>query len=420
VLILAAVALMGNLLWLGRTDSLDTAIYRCYAHAFWDGPRMLHAADTRVCVALWSEPPRQFHTFPHEYPALALAVFSLPLLLPGVPYTAGFMAWMGAIMLGTTGWLIRRGQVEAAAALVLYSLLAGWVFTLQRFDLLAGLSVLSALVLAQRGRLRTAAALLALATLLKLFPVVLLPFLLIAGRRGEAGRWRWDVVAVFLAVCGIGVLPELLLNPSALWSPIHYELARPLQIESLPGSLIWAGSGMPAGPVIGGDGPRVVFSYYSLSVVGGAQLFWGMLAAAIGVVGMVMAYGRAWTRRDTLGRSFELAILVLMVSGKVLSPQYILWILPVVAVVEGIRVRWLLLCGLVCLITYFYRIEPAGLQFDRSFMATVLARNGLLCGLMAVYAFGAGDSGKGGASGCGRMVGTDRLRPGVRDVLKHR
>ena len=395
VLILAAAALMGNLLWLGRTDSLDTAIYRCYAHAFWDGPRMLHAADTRACVALWSEPPRQFHTFPREYPALALAVFSLPLLLPGVPYTAGFMAWMGAIMLGTTGWLIRRGQVEAAAAFVLYSLLAGWVFTLQRFDLLAGVGVLCALVLAQRGRMRAAAALLALATLLKLFPVVLLPFLLIAGRRGDSGRWRWDVAAVFLAVCGAGMLPELLLSPAALWSPIHYELARPLQIESLPGSLLWAGSGMPNGPITG-DGPRVVFSYYSLSVVGGAQWLGGTLAAAIGVVGMGLAYGRAWTRRDTLGRSFELAILVLMVSGKVLSPQYILWILPVAAVVEGIRVRWLVLCGLVCLITYFYRVEPAGLQFDKAFMATVLARNGLLCGLLVIYAFGAGDAAKSG------------------------
>ncbi|MGH2345173.1 MAG: glycosyltransferase family 87 protein, partial [Chloroflexota bacterium] len=285
VLILTSVAVIGNMLWIGRSDSLDTAIYRCYAHAFWDGPRMLQAAATKACVSLWSAPPQQFHTFPHEYPPLALAVFSLPLLLPGISYTAGFVMWLGLIMLVTAGWLIRRRQLEAAAAFVLYTLLAGWAFTLQRFDLLAGVIVLLTLVLAQQGRPRAAAGMLALATLLKLFPVVLLPFLLIACRRGESGRWRWDLVTVFLAVCGAGILPELLLSPSSLWSPIHYELARPLQIESLPGSLLWSSSGMPADS--GNTGPHVAFSYYSLNVVGGAQLLWGTLAALIGLVGMV-------------------------------------------------------------------------------------------------------------------------------------
>jgi hypothetical protein len=101
VLILASVVSIGNMLWIGRGASLDMVIYRCYAHVFWDGPPMPHAASTKVCVSLWSSPPRQFHTFPREYTALALVIFSLPLLLPWVSYTAGFLAWMGLLLLVT-------------------------------------------------------------------------------------------------------------------------------------------------------------------------------------------------------------------------------------------------------------------------------------------------------------------------------
>lgn len=148
---------------------------------------------------------------------------------------------------------------------------------------------------------------------------------------------------------------------------------------------------MSTGSNLGSGGPRVEFSYFSLSVVGGAQWLWGGLAAAIGVVGLLSAYRRAWKSRDTMGRGFVLALLAVMVSGKVLSPQYILWTIPVIAVIEGVQFRWLVLCGLVCLITYYYRTEVTGLQFDRGFMAVVLARNCLLCALLASYAFGPGD-----------------------------
>jgi len=215
---------------------------------------------------------------------------------------------------------------------------------------------------------------------------------LISCRRGDEGRWRLDLVAVFLLVFAASLLPEAVLSPSSLLSPLHYELNRPLQMESLPGSLLWLAGNLPG--VAGAVGrPHVAFAYFSLSLVGGAQRLWELPAISLGIAGVVIAYWRAWHDRDSLGRSFLLVLLAVLVSGKVFSPQYILWVLPLAAVVEGIRIRWLLVCGLVSLITYFYVTPLSTLPHNSLFLGTILLRNSLLYAIAVTYVLGRGDVG---------------------------
>ena len=386
-------ALIANVISLQRIDSLDVSVYRCYAQGFWQGEQILHQAATRDCAPLWEKPPQRFHALPREYPAASLVIFSLPLLTPWLSYTNGYIAWMAIILLVATGLLAWRGPPEAAIAFPLYALLAGWSFTLERYDLLPGLCVVLAFALTQRERPRAATAVLAVGTLLKLFPVLLLPLLLIACKRGEGGRWRLDLLAIFAAIGLAGSLPVLLVDPSALWAPIHYELSRPLHIESLPGSLLWltSNAGLGMGPGLNG-GPYPVFSYNSLNVAGGAQAFWGGLFALAGVAGVCAAYGRFWRGRDSLGRAMILVMLVFIASGKVLSPQYFLWILPLAALVEGIRLRWLALSALVCaIITCYYNLPLSTLPWSGPFMSVIVIRNLLLIGLIALYLVLPGD-----------------------------
>ena len=159
----------------------DVFIYQCYARAFWQGPEraVVTAPDTRSCRSFWGAAPQRFRTFPQEYPVLSLGVFSLPLLTPWLPYNAAFLWWMALCLLLAALILAWRGPPGSAIAFLLYTLLAGWQFVLARYDLVPGLAVLLALVLAQRGRMRAATAVLAAGTLLKGFPVLLLPLLLI-------------------------------------------------------------------------------------------------------------------------------------------------------------------------------------------------------------------------------------------------
>jgi uncharacterized membrane protein len=390
ILVATLLLILGDMAWTGRADSLDVAIYRCYAHAFWDGAKLLHATGTSMCGPLWPSPPERFHAFPHEYPPLALAVFTLPLLLPWLKYTAAFILWQALLLLAAIAVLVRRRCLQPAAALMIYVILAGWDFALQRFDLPAGLAVVGALLLARRGKMRSSAAVLALAVALKLFAVVLLPLLLIHARGKKDAAWRWDLVALFLAVCAATILPEVLLSPGSVLTPVRYELDRPLQIESLPGSMLWIASGMPGGTGAGG-GVHTVFSYNSINVAGGPQLFCTVMATLLGLAGLAAAYLRAWKRRDQLDRGFVLILLAVLLSGKVFSPQYALWLLPLAAVTEGIRARWVALAGLVSLISYCYVSRSEALPHDGLFLSAIVARNALIVALTVWYALGRGD-----------------------------
>ncbi len=392
LLLATLVALLADSGYLSQFDPIDVFVYKCYAHGFWQGQLPAHAVDTQSCAASWPAPPARFRAFPAEYPALALSIFSLPLLLPWLSYGAAYMVWIALILLLATGLLAWRGPAGVALALPLYVMLAGWGFVLQRFDLVLGLCVLFALLLARGGRARSAAVVLAIGTLLKLFPIVLLPVLLIACKR-DGGHWRPDLVALFGAVCLAGVLPELALNAAGLRGSFAFLFGRPLELESLPGSLLWITSNLGAGPAAGSaNGPYIAFSYNSLNVAGGAQSWWGTVWTLGGGAGLLGAYWRAWRGWDSLGRSVVLILLILLASGKVFSPQYILWVLPVAAVVEGVRLRWLLLAALVCAVMLgFYAASLQALAWTPLFLAAILARNLFVCALAVLYLATRGD-----------------------------
>jgi len=391
LLLATLVALIATAGYESQFNPIDVFVYQCYAHGFWQGQLPAHVADTQSCAASFAGQPRQFHSFPSEYPAAALAIFSLPLLLPWLSYGAAYMVWIGLILLLATGVLAWRGRWAAAAALPVYVVLAGWGFVLQRFDLLPGLCVLLALIAARRGRPRAAAAALAAGTLLKLFPIVLLPLLLIVCKR-ESGRWRLDIAAVFGAVCLLGVLPALALNPTGLAGSVAFLFGRPAELESMPGVLLWIAGVLGVGPAPGvPGGPFIAFSFNSLNVAGGGAP-WGPLWTALGGVGLLAAYWRAWRGRDSLGRAMILALLIVLATGKVFSPQYVLWLLPLVALVEGMRLRWLLLAALVCAVMLgFYALPLGQLPWNPPFIALILARNLLVCALAALYLATPGD-----------------------------
>jgi hypothetical protein len=132
----------------------------------------------------------------------------------------------------------------------------------------------------------------------------------------------------------------------------------------------------------------VVLSYHSLNVVGslGGPLAW--LATALLAAGLLLVYRRALQGRDALGRSFVLALLVTLCGGKLLSPQYLLWLLPVAAYAEGLRARWLLVSLLTLAIypnAYTLDISLVRLPNHPLFMLAILGRNAALLGITTLY-----------------------------------
>ncbi len=349
----------------------DVPLYQCYAQAFWQGrAAVTDPLVVRQCPWPASGPaPARYHALPREYPAAALAVFSLPLLTPWLPYDTAYRLWMAAFVLLGVAMLAWWATRWCTVAMMLYLFVGNADLALTRYDLVPALCVLGALLLAQRSRPRAAAVALAVGALLKVFPLLIMPLALLHSRRVE-GCWRWDALALFGGIGTAGLAGAVAINPRDAWRPLLFNTARPLHLESVPGSLLWLLS--PHGTV------RVVSAYNSLSLVGGAQALWGAAFTLLGVAGLGATYLRQWRCQDTLAGGFLLVLLVTVVTSKVFSPQYLLWLLPIAAVADGVAVPWLIVAALAV---------PPFFTHPAVYMTLLLIRNTLLCVIALLSVF---------------------------------
>ena len=72
---------------------------------------------------------------------------------------------------------------------------------------------------------------------------------------------------------------------------------------------------------------------------------------------------------------------VVLATNKIFSPQYLIWLLPVVAAVDGFDPLWLIICLLTTLdfpIIYQMRHPIWTVPFNPAFMPVLALRNGLL------------------------------------------
>jgi hypothetical protein len=290
------------------------------------------------------------------------------------------MVLCAAIVGGVTAYLVARWLLLSAAAFAAYVLVGGWATALARYDLIPGVLVLVALILAQRSRYAPAYVLLAVAALLKVYPGFVALVLAVHQWRAS-GRPPIREASVFVLVLLVVSLPGAVLNWQGFIAPITYNGPRPPQIESVIGSFLWL-SGKIGGQV------EVRLTYHSVNVLGNLAGPASWLITALFAGGVILACRRAWRGQDSLERSFVLILLVMLCTSKLLSPQYFLWLFPVVAYVEGLRTRWLLLAGLTFLVYPFgYELDHSLILLPRHpmFMGSILARNCLLVLITVAY-----------------------------------
>lgn len=177
---------------------------------------------------------------PRESGGLALAVFSLPLLAPAPWYPWLFAAEMIVVVVATAYVCAREGPRRAGHAYLLNVLVGSMLTAAARFDVCPGLLTLLALVWAQRGRQAPAYVALAVATLVKLYPVaLLLPFLIHDLRQSEQS-WahRLRGVAIYVGLLALGVGISVRLSPTAALAPVGFLMQRGIAIESVPAALL--------------------------------------------------------------------------------------------------------------------------------------------------------------------------------------
>jgi uncharacterized membrane protein len=339
-----------------------------------------------------------YRDFRPEYPPAALAAFIVPSLVShgrvgfgrafGIEMVifglAGVIVCFVAMrMLGLGGVRLAAGLAPLASAPLLLGPLV-----LERFDLFPAFLVTTALTLLLADRHRAAAVALGLAIAVKVYPATLVPIVFAWAWHRRGRREALVHLGSCVLVVALVFLPFFVVAPRGVASSVRGQLDRPLQIESVGSAVLLAAHhvfGMGLGWVNshGSDnlsGSVAVAAAVATTVLQVALLLWiwFRFAAWRGVVGST-----------TLVDAVFAALLAFVALGKVLSPQFLVWLMPVAALAAGRRawVALLALAGASGLTRGWFpdRYQLLVFHFDALASWLVLVRDLVLVALLAVF-----------------------------------
>lgn len=320
-------------IWYGMHDITDLPVYWGYA--------------ARIASGETPFTP----SFLVEYPPLAVALFRVPGHTGSESlYGIWFNILMGAITVGTgavTAYTAcrlwpRGGRAYVASVLFPVGVALIGTIIINRYDVAVALLIAIFILCLTQGWYTAAAFVLGMGFALKLTPLALLPLVLLLA--GPPRRWGWPLAA-FGAAAAAPFLPYVFTSWSGVWHVFQYHLERPLQIESV------LGTPQLLGQLLGADWATWAWSHGSHSLVAPGVGLAADMSGGLTLLAVAAVYLLAWLRRGRLRAAPQDQVLVvlalllaLMTFGKVLSPQYFIWILPAWALVAA-RDRWLAVLG---------------------------------------------------------------------------
>jgi hypothetical protein len=360
--------------WLARGEIIDTPVYENYGDAMVRG-----------------EVP--YRDFAVEYPPGALPVFLQPARGNEGDFD-GFKHAFETLMAACGGALViavafalaslRASPARFAAALALAALaplLLGSV-VLSRFDLWPAALVGAAVAALVSGRLRLGHALLGAGVLAKVWPGVLVPLAVAYTWRTRGRREALVCLGIAVAVGAAVTLPFVVLSPDGVWRSFERQASRPLQIESLGAALIVASH-----HVFGTDA-MMDSSHGSQNLGGTAADVAGGIQSALQLAALLaiwIAFARRRRSREELVRFAAAAVVAFIALGKVLSPQFLIWLFPLVPLVRRWSVAALFVAALVLTQAWFpQHYWDYALHFDETRSWLVLVRDLVLLALLVV------------------------------------
>jgi hypothetical protein len=245
---------------------------------------------------------------------------------------------------------MRRSARMAALSLAVVAcspLLVGQVLP-ERYDVFPAALTAAALAAAVRGRLRLGGALLGVGAAVKVYPVLLVPVLAIAALRRRGAREAVVVAGASLGAAVAVFVPFAAASLSGTIDSVRVQLHGGLQIESLASSvLVMAEHGAERLTALGLPPP----SRLDTQSAGGGLIRTDLvgsgveatriatnvlLAAALCLVWVALARSTRDVRED-LVRYAAATVATALALGPVLSPQYVVWLVPLVPLVGGRR-----------------------------------------------------------------------------------
>ena len=325
----------------------------------WSGPDVFIQIADKIADGL--VPYRDFML---EYPPLALFPLALPRLVAGPSnsaYDRVFIVIAIALAVATAAavaWLAGRGWAalsrrEALLAFVAIALAAAPMIV-WRFDIFPALFTALALVAVASRKPAWAGFALAIGAAAKLYPAFLVPVFVAYYLFGR--RWRSAAMVVLgfgAFIVGLAALLYAVAGTDG-FTFLTYQEDRGVEIESIQAGLVLAAHNLFGTPinVFHDFGSYQVSSPLLPTIAGANAVLMLALGAALGARLFLRFQGdarRFGTVQPQTFIAFVLAsVLLLMLANKVLSPQYVAWLLPLGALLPW---RKSLLVVVICALT---------------------------------------------------------------------
>jgi hypothetical protein len=328
------------------------------------------------------------------YPPLVLLPITLPrLLASGLPTYAFLFALEMSAAAGLMVVIIGRLAIQARSETSAPSAVA-WLAGLTlltaavlpwRYDIIPALAV-GAAVLAVVGEAPLAAGVfLGLGTALKVWPAAVLPAVLAWYWLRDARRATGWALLGFGLAAGVGFGLYLFFAPVTPGDLLRFQGGRPLQLESIPASVIGLLAATGTAPT-----PAVAFQDFSYNLRGpAAQVGVQVLAIAGPIIFLATFATTAWSFQRSamsepsltrLAVGLAAAILAVILGNRFFSPQYVIWLLPVIPFMpQGFRVASAVAFGLTAAIFPF--LYDQLIRMELLPLAVLVVRNALIVGI---------------------------------------
>jgi uncharacterized membrane protein len=338
-----------------------------------------------TCLILWRTPAdgdvAELHDYGHavlsgqvpyrdfalEYPPGSIPLFTLPALGHFVTWyrVENAVAW--GLVLALTAVLlfdVQRGRRANAMLLGLLALAPVVIapFSLLRFDGWPTACVLATLVLLRRHP-NLALLALGVGTLIKTWPVLLVPLVLAYGVSRRA-------LATFAAVVVAGWAPFAIIAHGGAYNSVMFEVDRHLEFESV-GASVLSIVGRPVHLYFGSGSWNVAGS--TANAIADVQSTLQIVLALV----VALVYRRSGRRPADLVAAAAATVAVAAAVGKVLSPQYLLWLAPFAVLCDGAALACFAVACVASRALFLGRFSQLREQHAGP-VAMLVARNGFL------------------------------------------
>ncbi len=324
-----------------------------------------------------------YRDFSVEYPPGALPAFLVPTYFGEPTWIVDYERWFSRLM-AVCGVavllfvLLARPPRHGVVLVALSPLLAG-ALILSRFDLWPAALVAASAAAFVRDRHRLGWLMLGLAFAVKVYAVVLVPLAIVwtLRRRGRGELVRGGLI--WLVAIAAVFAPFAIVAPHGLWESLWGQVSRPIQVESLVASFLTTFGH-----------PKDYVSHRSVAIAGhhGLEALTTVVELAC-LVGLWIAFARGPAEPARFVRYAAACVCAFVAFGKVLSPQYLIWLVPLVALVYGRRgVAAAALLATAMIETQYWFAAPRYRGYvEHHFHAPlVLLRNLILVALLVVLA----------------------------------